>query len=117
MKASNTITFYPYYTMQYELPESYNAMLNKDGTLKSQSLGNNANQLYIVGEEARSLNVYDYAEVSYYGHAVSSSKGVDVVNNVLNTNRKGRIEISSEQWSTHARASSLIGLLFYQTDL
>lgn len=116
MSANNTITFYPYHVMQYEIPESYNATLNKDGTLKSdleiksQSLGNNANQLYISGEEARSLNVYDYAEVSYYGHAVSSSKGVDVVNNVLNTNRKGRIEISSEQWSTHARASSLIGL-------
>lgn len=118
MKASNTITFYPYHVMQYELPESYNATLNKDGTLKSDleikssSLGNNANQLYIMGEEARSLNIYDYAEVSYYGHAVSSSKGVDVVNNIINSNRKGRIEISSEQWSTHARASSLIGLCF-----
>lgn len=111
MKASNTISFYPYYTMQYELPSTYNAQLNKDGT-KNNTAGamNNANQLYVIGEEKRYLNVYNYAEVSFSGHTVSSSKGTDVVNNVVNSNRSGRIEISSEQWSTHARANSLIGL-------
>lgn len=111
MKASNTISFYPYYTMQYELPSTYNAQLNKDGT-KNNTVGamNNANQLYVIGEEKRYLNVYNYAEVSFSGHTVSSSKGTDVVNNVVNSNRSGRIEISSEQWSTHARANSLIGL-------
>lgn len=111
MKSSNTITFYPYYTMQYELPSTYNAQLNKDGT-KNNTAGamNNANQLYVIGEEKRYLNVYNYAEVSFSGHTVSSSKGTDVVNNIVNSNRSGRIEISSEQWSTHARANSLIGL-------
>lgn len=111
MKSSNTITFYPYYTMQYELPSTYNAQLNKDGT-KNNTAGamNNANQLYVIGEQKRYLNVYNYAEVSFSGHTVSSSKGTDVVNNVVNLNRSGRIEISSEQWSTHARANSLIGL-------
>lgn len=111
MKSSNTISFYPYYTMQYELPSTYNAQLNKDGT-KNSTAGamNNANQLYVIGEEKRYLNVYNYAEVSFSGHTVSSSKGTDVVNNVVNSNRSGRIEISSEQWSTHARANSLIGL-------
>lgn len=111
MKSSNTISFYPYYVMQYELPSTYNAQLNKDGT-KNNTAGamNNANQLYVIGEEKRYLNVYNYAEVSFSGHTVSSSKGTDVVNNVVNSNRSGRIEISSEQWSTHARANSLIGL-------
>lgn len=111
MKASNTISFYPYYTMQYELPSTYNAQLNKDGT-KNNTAGamNNANQLYVIGEEKRYLNAYSYAEVSFSGHTVSSSKGTDVVNNIVNSNRSGRIEISSEQWSTHARANSLIGL-------
>ena len=111
MKSSNTITFYPYYTMQYELPSTYNAQLNKNGT-KNNTAGamNNANQLYVIGEEKRYLNVYNYAEVSFSGHTVSSSKGTDVVNNIVNSNRSGRIEISSEQWSTHARANSLIGL-------
>lgn len=111
MKASNTISFYPYYVMQYELPSTYNAQLNKNGT-KNNTAGamNNANQLYVIGEEKRYLNVYNYAEVSFSGHTVSSSKGTDVVNNVVNSNRSGRIEISSEQWSTHARANSLIGL-------
>ena len=111
MKSSNTISFYPYYTMQYELPSTYNAQLNKNGT-KNNTAGamNNANQLYVIGEEKRYLNVYNYAEVSFSGHTVSSSKGTDVVNNVVNSNRSGRIEISSEQWSTHARANSLIGL-------
>lgn len=111
MKASNTISFYPYYVMQYELPSTYNAQLNKDGT-KNSTAGamNNANQLYVIGEEKRYLNVYNYAEVSFSGHTVSSSKGTDVVNNIVNSNRSGRIEISSEQWSTHARANSLIGL-------
>lgn len=111
MKASNTISFYPYYVMQYELPSTYNAQLNKNGT-KNNTAGamNNANQLYVIGEEKRYLNVYNYAEVSFSGHTVSSSKGTDVVNNIVNSNRSGRIEISSEQWSTHARANSLIGL-------
>lgn len=111
MKAANTISFYPYYVMQYELPSTYNAQLNKDGT-KNNTAGamNNANQLYVIGEEKRYLNVYNYAEVSFSGHTVASSKGTDVVNNVVNSNRSGRIEISSEQWSTHARANSLIGL-------
>ena len=111
MKSSNTISFYPYYVMQYELPSTYNAQLNKNGT-KNNTAGamNNANQLYVIGEEKRYLNVYNYAEVSFSGHTVSSSKGTDVVNNVVNLNRSGRIEISSEQWSTHARANSLIGL-------
>lgn len=97
--------------MQYELPSTYNAQLNKDGT-KNNTAGamNNANQLYVIGEEKRYLNVYNYAEVSFSGHTVSSSKGTDVVNNIVNSNRSGRIEISSEQWSTHARANSLIGL-------
>ena len=111
MKASNTISFYPYYVMQYELPSTYNAQLNKNGT-KNNTAGamNNANQLYVIGEEKRYLNVYNYAEVSFSGHTVASSKGTDIVNNVVNSNRSGRIEISSEQWSTHARANSLIGL-------
>ena len=111
MKASNTISFYPYYVMQYELPSTYNAQLNKNGT-KNNTAGamNNANQLYVIGEEKRYLNVYNYAEVSFSGHTVSSSKGTDIVNNIVNSNRSGRIEISSEQWSTHARANSLIGL-------
>lgn len=110
MKAANTISFYPYYTMQYELPSAYNGNLGKNGEVVSTSSFNNANQIYVIGEEKRYLNTYDYAEVSFYGHSVSSSKGTDVVNNVLNTTRNGRIEISSEQWSTHARANSLIGL-------
>lgn len=110
MKAANTISFYPYYTMQYELPSAYNGNLGKNGEVVSTSSFNNANQIYVIGEEMRYLNTYDYAEVSFYGHSVSSSNGTDVVNNVLNTTRNGRIEISSEQWSTHARANSLIGL-------
>lgn len=111
MKATNTISFYPYYVMQYELPSTYNAQLNKNGTKNNTSGAmNNANQLYVIGEEKRYLNVYNYAEVSFSGHTVASSKGTDVVNNVVNSNRSGRIEISSEQWSTHARANSLIGL-------
>ncbi len=110
MKASNTISFFPYYTMQYELPSTYNAQLNKDGTKNNTAAMNNANQLYVIGEEKRYLNVYNYAEVSFSGHKVTSSKGTDIVNNVVNLNRSGRIEISSEQWSTHARANSLIGL-------
>lgn len=110
MKAANTISFYPYYTMQYELPSAYNGNLGKNGEVVHIGYSNNANQIYVIGEEKRYLNTYDYAEVSFYGHSVSSSKGTDVVNNVLNTTRNGRIEISSEQWSTHARANSLIGL-------
>lgn len=110
MKATNTISFYPYYTMQYELPSAYNGNLGKNGEVVHIGYSNNANQIYVIGEEKRYLNTYDYAEVSFYGHSVSSSKGTDVVNNVLNTTRNGRIEISSEQWSTHARANSLIGL-------
>lgn len=105
MKAANTISFYPYYTMQYELPSAYNGNLGKNGELTNIGYFNNANQIYVIGEEKRYLNTYDYAEVSFYGHSVSSSKGTDVVNNVLNTTRNGRIEISSEQWSTHARAN------------
>lgn len=80
MKAANTISFYPYYTMQYELPSAYNGNLGKNGEVVSTSSFNNANQIYVIGEEKRYLNTYDYAEVSFYGHSVSSSKGTDVVN-------------------------------------
>lgn len=104
--------------MQIDTSTKWNQYIDAAGNKKAdadatQSSKSN-NQVYVLGEELRQLNCYSYGGVSFSSGSVKRTDNdtINIVNQAFAANdnkkedKKGRIQISSEQWSTHARATA-----------
>ena len=85
--SSNKITFTPYIKMQYD----------------SNNLTNNV--VYVTGRYGRTLTVNEYAGIYF---KVPSNQTTIFKPNTTNK-EDGKIQLSSNQWSTHASATAKVG--------
>lgn len=85
--SNNKITFTPYIKMQYD----------------SNNITNNI--IYVTGRYGRTLTVNEYAGIYF---KVPSNKTAIFKPNTTNK-EDGKIQLSSNQWSTHASATAKVG--------
>jgi hypothetical protein len=123
MEADNTFDFYTYHVMQFDTESVSNTFYkaqevngkfvyntdeftnkNSAQALKTKS---GVSQTYVLGEEQRHLNVFSYGGVVFKNGSAfnKTSNTVNIVNQASN-NATGKMIISSDQWSTHARATA-----------
>lgn len=96
MKQANTISFYPYHVMQFDTNTVYNTAKKANGEPNPNSNASEqgyVGQVYVLGEQLRTLNCYGYSGVSFTSGNARNTDGTINIVNQANNNAKGKIVI------------------------